>query len=81
MRHNYIELPEFDDGMSFGAFLRKKRRLMGYNQTDLGKIIGVHQHTISQWELGNFSPDIEVAREIIKRLGGELRIVNKGGAE
>lgn len=78
MRHNYIELPEFDDGMSFGDFLRKKRRLMGYNQTDFADLLGVNQGTESQWELGATSPSLEKARKIIAYLGGELLIVNRG---
>ena len=77
MRHNYVEDKNFTPGMPFGEFIRKKRRLMGYNQTDFSEIIGVDQSTISQWELGVRSPSIENARYIISQLGGELLIMNR----
>ena len=76
MIHDFEESTEFTDDMSFGDFLRKKRRLLGLNQTDLAEMVGVQQTTISMWELGITSPPIETAREIIRRLGGELRICN-----
>ena len=77
MRHNYEEDKNFTPDMPFGEFIRKKRRLMGYNQTDFSEIIGVDQSTISQWELGVRSPSIENARYIISQLGGELLIMNR----
>ena len=77
MKHNYVEDENFTPDMPFGEFIRKKRRLMGYNQTDFSEIIGVDQSTISQWELGVRSPSIENARYIISQLGGELLIMNR----
>lgn len=74
MTHEYKESPDFTDDMPFGEVLRKTRRLMGMNQTDMGYLLGYNTNTISQWELGNTSPYIEDAREIIRRLGGCLKI-------
>lgn len=78
MRHNYQEDDNFTDDMPFGEFVRKKRRLMGYNQMDFAKILGINKGTLSMWELRVTSPPIDDAKEIISRLGGELRIVNRG---
>lgn len=74
MTHEFKESPDFTDDMAFGEVLRKIRRLKGMNQTDMGYLLGYNTNTISQWELGNTSPYIEDAREIIKRLGGCLKI-------
>lgn len=35
-----------------GQFLRDHRERIGYTTTDLAATIGVHQTTISKWELG-----------------------------
>ena len=79
MRHNYKEDSNFPTNISFGEFVRKKRRIMGYNQTDFAKRLGVDQGTISMWELNVTSPPIEKARDIILQLGGELIIKNLVG--
>lgn len=76
MIHEYDESPVFDKDITFGEFLRKKRRLMGLNQTDFGAKLGYGQHTISFWENGNYSPPIDTARYIVEELGGEIHIVN-----
>ena len=76
MRHNYKEDHDFTDDMPFGEFIRKKRRIMGYNQFDFAKMFNVNQGTISMWELGVTSPPIDDAKEIVQRLGGRVLIVN-----
>ncbi len=74
MTHEFNENPDFSMDMSFGEFVRKKRRLLGMNQSDFGQYLGgYHQHTISMWELGITSPPFEDAREIIKFLGAEIK--------
>jgi transcriptional regulator with XRE-family HTH domain len=75
--HDFKEDDHFKDDISFGEFLKKKRRLMGLNQTDLANMLGVRQGTISMWELGVTSPSIDDAVYIAKRLGGEILIRNK----
>ena len=77
MRHNYIEDDNFEPDMPFSEFLRKKRRILGYNQGDFGKLLGVNQGTISVWELGVTSPTFDRAREIAKQLGAEIHIDNR----
>ena len=79
MRHDFVEDDNFTTDMPFGEFIRKKRRLMGYNQTDMASEFKVRQGTWSKWELGETSPPIETARDIVKRLGGEILIISKGG--
>lgn len=81
MKHNFVEDDNFTTDMSFGEFIRKKRRLLGLNQADFGEMFGLYHGTISKWELEETSPPIEVAREIIKHLGGELMIINEKDAE
>ena len=76
MIHKFKEDDKFSPDMSFGEFLRKKRRLLGLNQTDLADKLGVNQGTLSMWELGVTSPPIDDAAYILKRLGGELKILN-----
>ena len=74
MRHEYAETREFFDTMSFGEILRKKRRLLGLNQTDFAEIIGKEQTTISRWERGESSPPFEEARSILNFLGFDLKV-------
>ena len=76
MKHDFKESADFEDTMKFGDFLRKKRRLMGYSQEELAYKFGVKQTTVSSWECDVTSPPIESAREIIRRMGGVLLIVN-----
>lgn len=75
MRHEYVEDNIFSPDMTFGQVLRKKRRLLGYNQTDFANKLDVHPSTISLWELGVTSPPIDDASYMLKRLGFELQIV------
>lgn len=75
MIHEYKETADFEETMPIGAFLKKVRRLMGLNQTDMGDIIGVNQGTLSAWETGASSPPFEIGRKVIGLLGGEVRIV------
>ena len=77
MRHNFGEEAIFRKNMTFGEFLRKKRRLMGLNQTDFGKQLLTDPNTISKWERDVTSPRFEDARLIIEDLGGEVLIVNR----
>lgn len=77
MRHKFNEDGSYMDDMPFGEYIRKKRRILGMNQTDFAKLLGVNQGTISMWELRVTSPPIDDATEIIQRLGGEVRILNQ----
>ena len=76
MIHDFKENGEFTLDMNFSQFLRKKRRLMGLNQTDFADFIGVNQGTISMWELGVTSPPIDYATEILDKIGGQILLVN-----
>lgn len=73
-RYHFQEDPEFTDTMRFGEIIRKKRRLMGLNQTEMGEMLDVDQGTISKWELGTTSPTIESARYMLRVLGFDLMI-------
>lgn len=77
MIHDFNEDLLFDESIQFGEFVKKKRRIMGLNQTDFAELIGATQHTISVWEQGNSTPPLDHAKYIIKVLGGELKIENR----
>ena len=72
VRDNFV----FDPSMEFREFLRNKRKMLGMNQTQLAEKLGVNQGTISVWEMGVTSPPIDEAAYIVKRLGGEIQIIN-----
>lgn len=76
MIHEFKEDIAFSDDMTFGEYLKKKRRLLGLNQADFAEVLGLNQETVSRWEQGKNSPPIEKARELVSVLGGELKITN-----
>ena len=76
MTHDFNESNDFVDSMKFGEFFRKKRRILGLNQIDFAEIFGINQETVSKWESGKSSPPIEKAMEIVKILGGYIKIIN-----
>lgn len=74
MRHKYVEDNNFTTDMSFGEILRKSRRLMGYSQSEFAEMLGVCQNTISLWEVGEYTPTLDNASYILKRLGFKIII-------
>lgn len=77
MKHEFNETADFNEDMTFGEVLRKTRRLLGLNQTDMGEYLGYgfDQHTISRYELNKNTPPFEFARELLKTMGFEVKIV------
>jgi len=76
MKHNWNETADFTDDMSFGQYLRKKRRLLGISQVELADYLGFQHKTICQWEKERTFPTMNIAKEIVDFLGGDIRIVN-----
>ena len=76
MVHDFNEDKKFFPDMTLGEYIRKKRRLMGLNQTDMAKQFGISQRVWSKWESGTSSPPFDTASYLIKKLGGEVWIVN-----
>ena len=76
MKHNFNEDREFDEDITFGEFIRKKRRILGLNQVDFSEMLNVDPGPVSMWEIGKTSPPIDKATEIVERLGGLVRIEN-----
>lgn len=74
MIHDFKESPELEPDMSFGEVIRKRRRAMGMNQGDFAHIMGLDQHTISDYETERTSPSIFIAMEILRRIGCEIVI-------
>lgn len=56
---------------AFGEHLRKKRLALGLRQSDLGKLFGVHEHAVSDWEMGGRMPRLALYPAIIEFLGYE----------
>jgi DNA-binding XRE family transcriptional regulator len=54
---------------SLGAHIRKKRRECKLTQSDLAQLCAVDVNTITQWELGKYSPLVQYYPAIIAFLG------------
>lgn len=74
MRHEFVESKEFPEEMSFGDLIKKVRRLAGLNQTDMGVEFGMCQRRLSDYENGKFSPKLENALYMLRRMGLEIKI-------
>ena len=48
------------------------RKKVGYNQADLGKLVGVSRQTISLIERGDYNPSVTVALTIAQVLGVDI---------
>lgn len=46
--------------------LKDYRALMGVNQQEMGRMVGVSRQTISQIERGDYSPSVTLALKIAK---------------
>lgn len=75
MRHDYKETDDFMETMKFGEIVRKTRRLMGMNQEDFADFLGICHRTEGDYERDKSSPPIEYARELLSKMGFELKIV------
>ncbi len=51
------------------------RRLKKMSQTKLGKLVGVRQATISDWERGIYLPQEENIQKLAEVLGVELEVL------
>jgi transcriptional regulator with XRE-family HTH domain len=45
-----------DRRLSLGRLIRSRRKERGWNQTQLGRAVGIDQSTVSTWELGQSTP-------------------------
>lgn len=55
--------------MSLASRIKDSRKLKGYTQNDLAKIMDVKAATISAWEVGRNEPSIEMLKKLSKVLG------------
>ena len=46
--------------------LKERRAALNVNQQEMGKLVGVSRHTISQIERGDYSPSVTLALKIAK---------------
>lgn len=49
--------------------IRALRKEAGYNQKELGNVLGVGQTTVSAWEIGRNEPDNEMSHKMAKLFG------------
>lgn len=49
--------------------IRALRKKVGYNQKELGNILGVGQTTVSAWEIGRNEPDSDSCNKMAKLFG------------
>ena len=61
-------------GYAFGDVIRKYRSRLKYNQRELGKLMGVNQNTICNWETDKNQPDAQAMRRLCLLLDIPLRI-------
>ena len=61
-----------------GEFIRTTREGLGLTTAQLGDAIGVHQTTISRWELGrNLGPVAHHAPDLANALGAEVEVIHR----
>lgn len=65
-------------GIDFGRWLHDMRRKRKLRQTDLARLSKCHETSISRWETGDATPTLEQAEKLVKILGAELVIREKG---
>lgn len=53
------------------------RKKSGFNQAELGKLVGVSRQTISLIERGDYNPSVTVALTIAKVLGVDINEIFK----
>jgi transcriptional regulator with XRE-family HTH domain len=49
--------------MSFGSFLRRKRKERGYTQKQLAELLGVNRTSVSRYENDIMLPDISIFKD------------------
>ena len=64
---------------AFVERLRVKRIELGLRQRDVGRLLGVHNMTVSRWETNKRTPSLDVARQWAELLG--VRVVGGSLAE
>lgn len=57
------------DQVKIGRFLAQLRREKGLTQAQLGAKLGVSNKTVSRWENGNYSPDVEMLQLLSAQFG------------
>ncbi len=70
--HRVIGSETVDPAASLSERLLAYRRTHGLRQRDLGKLLGVDQRVISEWERGAAPPVLSIERLIVRRLRGLL---------
>jgi HTH-type transcriptional regulator/antitoxin HipB len=64
-----------------GNLVRRARKRLGWNQTELGDRCGLRQETISLIEAGNPATKLETILAVLAALGLEFRVVPRSKSE
>ena len=64
--------------ITFGSWLKEKRRAAKKKQYDLAKEIPINANTLSRYETGERLPTLDVAERICELFGAEIIIREKG---
>ena len=68
--------------MNFAEHLMSLRRQRGWSQEELGNQVGVTRQTVSKWEMGQSTPELEKLVELSRLFGMSIdRLVGLEGAE
>ena len=63
------------DKIIIGQRIRAARKQRGYSQMKLANLVGISNRTISMYETGNSSPDIETANRLANALETSLSAI------
>ena len=66
------------DQIKIGKFIAALRKEKGLTQEQLGEKLGVTNKTISRWENGNYTPDVEMLTLLSKEFGVSINELISG---
>lgn len=66
------------DQIKIGKFIAALRKEKGLTQEQLGEKLGVTNKTISRWENGNYTPDVEMLALLSKEFGVSINELISG---
>lgn len=61
----------------FATFMKAERKNIGLNQAQFAELIDTSQHTVSALEVGVRIPSLEMAEQILDKLGFDLVAVRR----
>lgn len=78
MRYTFLRRYIKTDQIKIGKFIAALRKEKGLTQEQLGEKLGVTNKTISRWENGNYTPDVEMLALLSKEFGVSINELISG---